>query len=140
SARKPPPRVAFGETATGPASRELHCAVPVPAVFVALDGGRGRMAQINLLIHELKRRMQDQRLTYANLEKALKLSESSVKRMFAKRSMSLQRLEDICNLLRLEISDIVEAMHAQRRYVTELTREQEAALVADPKLLLFAYL
>src|SRR5690606_37767494 len=98
------------------------------------------MAQINLLIDELKRRLKDQRVTYADLAKALKLSESSVKRMFAKKSMSLQRLEDICNLLRLEISDIVEAMHAQRRYVTELTRDQEAALVADPKLLLFAYL
>lgn len=98
------------------------------------------MAQVNLLIDELKRRLKDQRITYADLAKALKLSESSVKRMFAKKSMSLRRLEEICNLLRLEISDVVEAMHGQRRYVTELTREQEAALVADPKLLLFAYL
>jgi DNA-binding Xre family transcriptional regulator len=98
------------------------------------------MAQINLLVNELKRRLKDGKVTYADLAKSLKLSESSVKRMFAKKSMSLQRLEEICNLLRLEISDIVETMHGHRQYLTELTRDQEAALVADPKLLLFAFL
>lgn len=98
------------------------------------------MAQVNLLIDELKRQLKARRVTYAALAVRLGLSESSVKRMFAKRSLSLQRLEQICNALGLEISDLVEAVDAQRGYLTEPTPEQEQALLADPKLLLMTYL
>jgi DNA-binding Xre family transcriptional regulator len=98
------------------------------------------MAQIDLLVAELKRRLKEGKLTYAGIAKSLKISESSVKRMFARKNMSIQRFEQICNLLDLEISDIVSSMHDKRRYVTQLTPEQEAALVGDPKLLLMAFL
>lgn len=98
------------------------------------------MAQIDLLVSELKRRLKDGKLTYAGIAKALRISESSVKRMFARKNMSLQRFEQICNLLELEISDIVATMHDKRRYLTQLTPDQEEALIADPKLLLVAFL
>jgi len=98
------------------------------------------MAQIDLLMAELKRRLKEGRQTYAGIAAALGLSESAVKRMFASRNMSLQRFEQVCNLLDLEISDIVATMHDKRRYLSELTPEQEEALVADPKLLLMAFL
>lgn len=98
------------------------------------------LAQIDLLLGELKRRLKDGRQTYASIAEALAISESSVKRMFARKTMTLQRFEQICNLLELEISDIVSTMHDKRQYLTELTPEQEAALVADTKLLLMAFL
>ncbi|HLF12554.1 MAG TPA: helix-turn-helix transcriptional regulator [Gammaproteobacteria bacterium] len=98
------------------------------------------MAQVSLLVRGLKRHLKARGVTYAALARRLELSESSVKRLFATQSFSLQRLEEICNLFGLEISDLVEMMNEQREYLTELTPEQEEALLADPKLLLMTYL
>jgi transcriptional regulator with XRE-family HTH domain len=98
------------------------------------------MAQIGLLVGELKRFLKAQGITYAELARRVGLSESSIKRMLAKHTLSLQRLEQICNAAGLEISDLVELMNEGREYLTELTAEQEQALLADPKLLLTTYL
>jgi hypothetical protein len=98
------------------------------------------MAQVDLLVSELKRYLKSQGLTYATLGRQLDLSESSVKRLFARQSFSLRRLEQILNLLGLEIADLVAMMNERREFLTELTPEQEDALLADPKLLLLTYL
>jgi transcriptional regulator with XRE-family HTH domain len=98
------------------------------------------MAQVGLLVTELKRYLRAQGITYAALSKQLGLSESSVKRQFARQSFSLQRLEQILNLVGLEIADLVTMMNERREFLTELTPEQENALLADPKLLLMMYL
>jgi hypothetical protein len=98
------------------------------------------MAQVGLLVVELKRHLKAQGITYASLSKQLGLSESSVKRQFARQSFSLRRLEQILNLVGLEIADLVAMMNERREFLTELTPEQEDALLADPKLLLMMYL
>ena len=98
------------------------------------------MAQVGLLVTELKRYLKSQGITYAALGKQVSLSESSVKRLFARESFSLQRLEKILNLLGLEIADLVALMNERREFLTQLTPEQEDALLADPKLLLMMYL
>jgi len=98
------------------------------------------MAQVSLLVTELKRYLKSQGITYAALSRQLSLSESSVKRLFARQSFSLTRLEQICNLVGLEIADLVGLMNERREFLTELTPEQEEALLADPKLLLMMYL
>lgn len=98
------------------------------------------MAQVSLLVSELKRYLKAQGVTYAALGIRLDLSESTVKRLFARQSFTLQRLEQICHLLGLEIADLVELMNERREFLTELTPEQEQALLADPKLLLMTYL
>jgi transcriptional regulator with XRE-family HTH domain len=98
------------------------------------------MAQVGLLIAELKRRLKAQGITYAALGDRLGLSESSVKRLFARQSFSLQRLEQICHVLGLEIGDLVALMNESREFLTELTPEQEDALLADPKQLLVTYM
>jgi transcriptional regulator with XRE-family HTH domain len=98
------------------------------------------MAQVGLLVVELKRYLKAQGVTYATLGKQLGLSESSVKRLFARQTFSLQRLEQILNLLGLEIADLVSMMNERREFLTELTPEQENALLADPKQLLLTYL
>ena len=43
-------------------------------------------------------------------------------------------------MLGLEIADLVTLMNERREFLTELTPEQEDALLADPKLLLMMYL
>jgi transcriptional regulator with XRE-family HTH domain len=98
------------------------------------------MAQVSLLVTELKRYLKSQGITYAALGKQLDLSESSVKRLFARQTFSLQRLEQVLNLLGLEIADLVTLMNERREFLTELTPEQEVALLADPKQLLLTYL
>lgn len=98
------------------------------------------MAQIPRLVNQLKRYLRGQGVTYARIAEHLGISESSVKRMFSRQSFSLSRLEQICNIVGIEISDLVELMNEQRDYLTELTPEQEQTLVENPKLLLMTYL
>jgi hypothetical protein len=52
-------------------------------------GGCAKMAQVGLLVTELKRYLKAEGITYAALGKRLGLSESSVKRQFARQSFSL---------------------------------------------------
>ena len=48
------------------------------------------------LIDALKRCLRAQELTYRELAARIRMSEAAVKRMFSRRAMSLQRLEQIC--------------------------------------------
>jgi DNA-binding Xre family transcriptional regulator len=98
------------------------------------------MAQVGLLVGELKRYLKAQGVTYAQLAARVGLSESSIKRLFASQTFTLQRLEEICNKVGLEIGDLVELMNERREFLTQLTPEQEEALLADTKLLLMTYL
>jgi transcriptional regulator with XRE-family HTH domain len=98
------------------------------------------MAQVGQLVSELKRHLKARGITYAQLAKRLRLSESSVKRLFARETFSLKRFEQICNAIGLEIADLVDLMNERREYLTELSDEQEAALLSDAKLLLLTYL
>lgn len=98
------------------------------------------MAQSDLLIEALKSALKAQGLTYADVAKALKLSEASIKRCFSSQGFTLERLEQICRLAGLEISDLVELAAEQKPPFTSLTPEQEEALLQDPKLLLMTFL
>ena len=64
------------------------------------------MAQVSLLVSELKRYLKAHGLTYAEVAKRLDLSESSVKRLFARETFTLKRFEQVCNALGLEITDL----------------------------------
>lgn len=98
------------------------------------------MAQVGLIVGELKRYLKAHGVTYAQLAARVGLSESSIKRLFATQTFTLQRLEEICNAVGLEIGDLVELMNESREFLTELTPEQEETLLADAKLLLMTYL
>jgi DNA-binding Xre family transcriptional regulator len=98
------------------------------------------MAQVGQLVSELKGHLKARGITYANLAERLRLSESSVKRLFARETFSLKRFEQICNSIGLEIGDLVDLMNERREYLTELSDEQEHALLSDAKLLLLTYL
>lgn len=98
------------------------------------------MSQASTLIDVLKQAVRQRGLTYARLAEGLNLSESSVKRMFSRKNLSLDRLEAICVIMRVEITDLLElTRHAEQR-VTELTDQQEAELINNPKMLLVAIL
>ncbi|MDF1529635.1 MAG: helix-turn-helix transcriptional regulator [Sedimenticola sp.] len=97
------------------------------------------MPQTNQLIDTLKKTLKAHGKTYADVSIHLELSEASVKRLFSDKSFSLQRLDQICQLIDLEISDLVKLMESEARSpITSLTVEKERELAADVELLLIA--
>ena len=96
------------------------------------------MAQTAQLIGVLKRLLKAKGITYLDVAQQLDLSESSVKRLFAEQSLSLDRLDQICQLAELEISDLVQLMLEESRHIEMLSEDQEREIAKDVKLLLVA--
>jgi len=94
------------------------------------------MPQTQQLIETLKFALKAQKKTYAQVAGVLGLSEASVKRLFADKNLSLLRLEQICHMLGIEISDLVQMMNQRTHRITQLTREQEDEIAGDRLLLL----
>ncbi|MEO0575039.1 MAG: helix-turn-helix transcriptional regulator [Pseudomonadota bacterium] len=98
------------------------------------------MTQTDAIVSSLKRAMKSAGLTYADLATHLHLSEASIKRMFHKRSFSLQRLERACGLIGIDIAELTANANATAQRLSTLTREQELTLLEKPKLILMIYL
>lgn len=96
------------------------------------------MAQTDALIDTLKQALKTRRITYAEVARRLDMSEANVKRMFASRRFTLERLEQVCKLLGMELSDLFQLYEESRQRITQLTLEQEQELVSNVKLLLVA--
>ena len=96
------------------------------------------MAQTKALIGALKQVLKSRRVTYAEIARRLGMSEASIKRVFAKQSFTLERLDKICQVLGIEITDLAKMVEHESERVVQLTLEQEREIVADPKLLLVA--
>jgi transcriptional regulator with XRE-family HTH domain len=96
------------------------------------------MAQADALIDTLKQALRGHGLTYAQVARQLGMSEANVKRMFASRRFSLERLEAICQLMHMELTDLLQLYEESRQRISRLTEAQEQELVSDAKLLLVA--
>jgi transcriptional regulator with XRE-family HTH domain len=96
------------------------------------------MAQTQQLIETLKRLLKAHGKTYVDVAAYLRLSEASVKRLFSTRTFSVQRLDQVCQMLGMEISDLVQEMSERTgaASITALTLEQEQEIAADLELLL----
>lgn len=95
------------------------------------------MPQTTELITTLKQLLKRHNKTYADVAACLQLSEASVKRLFAEQSLSLTRLDAVCGLLDMEISDLVREMQAAlSQPISELTQAQEKEIADDLNLLL----
>ena len=97
------------------------------------------MARSHNVIQTLKRELKSQGITYRQLGKHLELSESAIKQMFATDNFSLKRLDDICDVLGLDITELVDIASSRSAQIEELGLNLERELVADIKLLLVAY-
>ncbi len=96
------------------------------------------MSQTHQLISSLKQLLKARGMTYAHVASHLKLSEASVKRQFSRQSFSLQTLEKICNLIALELRELVQHADQAQARVSQLTEAQETDLVSDPRRVLIA--
>lgn len=94
------------------------------------------MAQTSKLIKTLKKVLKAHGKTYSDVADVLELTEASVKRLFSEESFSLQRLDQICQLLDMEISDLIQQMNEQQEQLQKLTVEQEREITNDITLLL----
>jgi DNA-binding Xre family transcriptional regulator len=98
------------------------------------------MDETRRLIEALKRTLKTRGLTYKALGSRINLSEASVKRIFARRTFSLKRLEQVCRSLDMSIADLTRMVDDKDRRATTLDLSQEVALAKDPALLTYFYL
>ncbi|MGC1439795.1 MAG: helix-turn-helix transcriptional regulator [Burkholderiaceae bacterium] len=96
------------------------------------------MADTQDLITALRAELKVAGMTYANLADALGTSESTVKRMFSRRDMTLSRVDEILKALSLDFADVARRIAQTRPEMVELSHAQEKALVADRKLMMIA--
>jgi DNA-binding Xre family transcriptional regulator len=92
--------------------------------------------QTALLLQTLKHCLKAQGKTYSDVAKTLGLSEASVKRMFSEQHFSLDRLDRVCEMLGMEISDLVKLMDDSQARIEQLTHAQESEIVKDMSLIL----
>jgi hypothetical protein len=90
------------------------------------------------LITALKAELKAANITYADLAEQLEMSESSIKRIFAKADMPLSRIDDVLRVLKMDFAELARKIADAQPLRRELTLEQEKAVVADRRLLLIA--
>jgi transcriptional regulator with XRE-family HTH domain len=96
------------------------------------------MSDVAQLLLTLKRQLKARGLTYRELARALELSEASVKRLFSQQRLTVERLAQIAAVLGLNLAELTALAAADTPKLHSLTREQEARLVGDGKLLVIA--
>lgn len=96
------------------------------------------MPQSTNLINTLKQTLKAHSITYRDIALTLKLSEASIKNMFMNCNFTLKRLDAICQMMDMGITDLVRQLDENQPRISHLTNEQEKELVTDHKLLLVA--
>jgi len=97
------------------------------------------MARSLKLVSSLKQQLRSKGITYKHVAEELGLSEASIKHMFAKNHFSLERVDRICEMLNIEISDLATIAESDTNNISQLPLEFEKELIADMRLLLVAY-
>ncbi len=92
------------------------------------------------IVNEIKRTLRERGITYEQVAKHMKLSHASIKRLFASSTFTLERIDQICEFLGLELTDLVEQMKDREAPVTRLTVAQEKDIVSDMRLFLMTWL
>lgn len=96
------------------------------------------MSQLAEVCDILKLTLKQQGITYKTLAQQLDMSEANVKRMFSLKQFSLARLEEICEVAGLSLSDLFLLVENQKKKLIQLTAKQEQELIDDTKLFLVA--
>src|SRR5688500_12821834 len=92
------------------------------------------------LVEALKKLLKARGVTYRALAAGLGLSEPSVKRLFSERTFTLQRLEQVCQILDIDFFELAKLARGAAATTNEMTIAQEQVLAQDTKLLGVFYL
>ena len=95
------------------------------------------MTNSKTLLKNLKTKLRADGISYRELSRRLGLSEGTVKRDLSRGGFTLERLDRMCEVLDVSLDEL---LAQPPDALTELSAEQEQALVVRPKLLLTAYL
>ena len=90
------------------------------------------------IVQGVKARLRAQGMSYRELASKIGVSEPTIKRDMSRGNFSLRRLDRICEVLGVDVSELL--LPAGDAPVTELTEKQEQSLVKDPRLLVVSYL
>lgn len=94
------------------------------------------MSQTNNLINALKKALKSHGKTYADVADALDLSTASVKRLFSEQTLSLKRLDSICGMMDMEVTDLLQQIAEEGWQLKQLSEAQEKEIASDMALLL----
>jgi len=96
------------------------------------------MSTTHDLVTALKAELKAAGITYAELAVQLGMAESSIKRVFSKADMPLSRIDEVLRVLKMDFAELARKVADAQPLRSELTLEQERAVVADRKLMLLA--
>ncbi|MBS1156813.1 MAG: transcriptional regulator [Proteobacteria bacterium] len=96
------------------------------------------MTEVALLIAEIKRELKSQGITYRDVAQALHMSEPSIKRVFASKRLTVERLVQLCELLGFSLAELAQQAQTTVPKLSTLSLAQEQQLVSNPQLLLVA--
>ncbi len=94
------------------------------------------MSQISTLVSLVKKELKAQGKTYVDVAKKLDLSEASVKRLFAEKNFTIQRMEMLAEFLGFELSELMALVEREQQQLSQLDKEQELEIANDIVLLL----
>ncbi len=94
------------------------------------------MAQTHHLVQTLKKTLKAHGLTYSDIAKKIGMSEASIKRMFSEKNFTLKRLEQLCQCMDMELSDLLRLMNEDEQHLSQLSEDQEKEIAGDLSLLL----
>ena len=97
------------------------------------------MTTSSRIVATLKRELKTRGMTYRDVADRLGLSESAIKHMFSTGNFSLRRLDDLCEVIALDLGELVSLSEAQEDRIERLPVEYEEEIVSDIKLLLITY-
>jgi len=95
---------------------------------------RGTRTEYQIATDSLKITLKRQKMTYKELARKLKLSESGVKKILSARDGSFQRLAQICKELGFAMSELLRSEH-ETMYDVSYSSSQQEYLVSTPKAL-----
>jgi transcriptional regulator with XRE-family HTH domain len=101
-------------------------------------GREDDVAQSVAVIDVLKRELKARGITYAEVARAVALSEASIKRLFSRGGFTLERIDQICTAVGIEFTDLTRDFNREQHLLARLTDAQEREIVGDPKLFLVA--
>jgi transcriptional regulator with XRE-family HTH domain len=93
--------------------------------------------EYRVAIENLKQALKQRALTYRELANGIGLSESGIKKIFAAKDGSFQRLAQICRFVGISLSELIEDT---RTLNVDFTEQQQIAFLKEPKLFQYYWL
>lgn len=92
----------------------------------------------HFLFDSLRAHLKARNFTYKFLAAGIGVSEPTIKRIFSNNDCTIERFDEICRFLQVELTDLVKSTPKKRKLIEQLTRKQESELAENKKLLMVA--